>query len=489
MSNESGCRLTLAVCIAVAIAGVSTGCKQRETTPTAAAPTASDAATANARSENMQLISDAYLFGYPLVLVDVTRQVSTNVADASGGEKAPINQFNHKREFPDYTFTDVVSPNADTLYSLAWLDLSKEPMVLSVPDMGKRFYMMEMMGAWTDVFASPGSRTTGTGKGDFAVVGPGWKGTLPEGLKPIQSPTNLVWLIGRTQTNGKSDYAAVHAIQDKYRLVPLSAWGKPYQAPANVPVAADVDMKTPPPEQVARMDAATFFGRLNRLMQDNPPAAADAPALERFAKLGIAPGKPFDAAALDPAVAAALDEGMQAGRDKLIAETKTPRGKEVNGWTIMPPNVANFGTDYNARAVVALVGLGANLPADAIYPHAVVDSEGQPLNGANRYTMRFAKGQLPPVKAFWSITTYNEKQTFIQNPINRYAIGDRDKLKFDPDGSLTLYFQKDSPGQDKESNWLPTPEGSFNLFMRLYWPDQAIVDGTWKMPPVERVKQ
>ncbi|MGO4221389.1 DUF1254 domain-containing protein [Lysobacter sp. TAF61] len=488
MSSLPFRRLMLATAVSVVMAATVTACKKTETAPTATSPAATDAASDAAHKANVDLVADAYLFGYPLVLVDVTRAVSTNVADASDGEKAPTNQFLHKREFPDYTFTDVVSPNADTLYSIAWLDLSKEPMVLSVPDMGKRFYMMEMMGAWTDVFASPGSRTTGTGKGDFAVVGPGWKGTLPEGLKTIQSPTNLVWLIGRTQTNGKSDYKAVHAIQDKYRLVPLSGWGKPYQAPTGLPVAADIDMKTPPPAQVASMDAATFFGRLNRLMQDNPPSAADAPALERFAKLGIAPGKPFDAASLDPAVAAALDEGMKAGREKLIAETKAPRGKEINGWTVLPPNVANFGTDYSTRAVVALVGLGANLPSDAIYPHAVADSDGQPLNGANRYTMKFAKGQLPPVKAFWSITTYNDKQAFIQNPINRYAIGDRDKLRFDPDGSLTLYIQKDSPGKDKEANWLPVPEGSFNLFMRLYWPEQTIVDGTWKMPPVERVK-
>ncbi|HEY5852052.1 MAG TPA: DUF1254 domain-containing protein [Lysobacter sp.] len=488
MSDTSVLRLMLAASVAVVLAATVSACKKTETAPTTSTAAPAEGASADARKANVDLIADAYLFGYPLVLVDVTRAVSTNVADATDPQKAPINQFNHKRAFPDYTFTDVVSPNADTLYSVAWLNLSKEPMVLSVPDMGKRFYLMQLMGAWTDVFASPGSRTTGTGKGDFAIVGPGWNGTLPPGLKALQSPTNLVGLFGRTQTNGKSDYKAVHAIQDKYRLVPLSSWGKPYTAPTGLPVVTDVDMKTPPSEQVASMDAATFFGRLNRLMQDNPPAAADAPALERFAKLGIAPGKPFDAAALDPAVAAALDEGMKAGHEKLLAEVKAPRGKEINGWTVMPGNVANFGTDYSARAVVALVGLGANLPSDAIYPHAVADSDGQPLNGANRYTMKFAKGQLPPVKAFWSITTYNDKQNFIQNPINRYAIGDRDKLKFDADGSVTLYIQKESPGKDKESNWLPVPEGSFNLFMRLYWPEQAIVDGTWKMPPVERVK-
>jgi len=479
--------------MALSFACLAAGCKPDKATSAAdnAAPgqpaTPVVQAPAMTRAEQVQLISDAYLFGYPLVLVDVTRQVSTNVA-ALTADKAPMNQVLHKRAFPDYTFTDVVSPNADTLYSVAWLDLSKEPMVLSVPAIKNRFYMVELMGAWTDVFASPGSRTTGTDKGDFAVVGPNWKGDLPDGVKAIQSPTDLVWMIGRTQTNGKADYKAVHAIQDQFGLVPLSAWGKPVTKPADVPVDASVDMKTPPPAQVARMDAATFFGRLNQLMQDNPPAAVDAPALARFAKLGVAPGKPFDVASLEPDLASALEEGMQAGRERLLAAAKAEHGTEVNGWTIMPNNVANFGTDYVTRAVVALVGLGANLPDDAIYPHAVADSEGQPLSGANRYTMHFAKDQLPPVKAFWSVTTYNDKQNFVRNPIGRYAIGDRDALKRDADGGLTLYFQKDSPGKDKESNWLPVPEGSFNLFTRLYWPEQAIVDGTWKIPPVERVK-
>ena len=496
MHPHPSSRVALAAFITLSFSCVLAGCKPHEGTrvvdnpapATAATPTAATAqAPAMTRAEQVQLISDAFLFGYPLVLVDVTRQVSTNVAAATA-DKAPMNQLAHKRAFPDYTFTDVVSPNADTLYSVAWLDLAKEPIVLSVPAIKDRFYMVELMGAWTDVFASPGSRTTGTDKGDFAIVGPSWRGDLPAGTKAIQSPTNLAWMIGRTQTNGKSDYKAVHAIQDQFALTPLSAWGKPATKPAAGQVDASVDMKTPPPAQVAKMDAATFFGRLNRLMQDNPPAAADAPALARFAKLGIAPGKPFEVATLDPSLASALEEGMQAGREKLLAAAKASHGTEVNGWTILPGNVANFGTDYTFRAVVALVGLGANLPSDAIYPHAVADSEGQPLSGANRYTMHFAKDQLPPVKAFWSITTYNDKQNFIQNPIDRYAIGDRDALKRDADGGLTLYFQKDSPGKDKESNWLPVPEGAFNLFMRLYWPEQAIADGTWKMPPVERVK-
>src|SRR5262245_16146842 len=205
------------------------------------------------KEEALAIGEDAYVFGYPLVLMDITRSVMTAVPKVEE-RKAPINQFLHLGTFPDPTFTDVVSPNADTLYSTASIDLTNEPIILSVPEMGNRYYLMQMMDAWTNVFASPGTRTTGNGKGDFAIVGPGWKGQLPQGVKEIKSPTNMVWMIGRTQTNGKGDYDAVHAIQKQYALTPLSAWGKNYQAPESVPVERGIDTKTPPVEQVARMD-------------------------------------------------------------------------------------------------------------------------------------------------------------------------------------------------------------------------------------------
>ena len=236
------------------------------------------------------------------------------------------------------------------------------------------------------------------------------------------------------------------------------------------------------------MDAATFFARLNALMKDNPPAAADADAMKRFAAIGVAPGKPFDPAKLDPAVAKGIERGCHAAREKIVAEAKKPLGNTVNNWSVMIDKMGRYGTDYLFRSIVARVGLGSNLPEDGVYPITRVDAEGKPLTGANRYVIRFAKGQLPPVDAFWSVTMYNSKQAFVDNPINRYAIGDRDKLKFDDDGSLTLYVQHESPGKDKESNWLPAPKDEFNLVMRLYWPKKEILDGTWKPPAVERVK-
>lgn len=431
-----------------------------------------------------EIATDAYIYGYPLVLMDMTRQVSTNVPQ-SGENAAPINQLGNKRTFPDDTFTTVVSPNADTLYSFGFLDLAKEPMMLSVPEMGNRYYLMEMLDAWTNVFASPGTRTTGNGKGDFAIVGPQWTGKLPAGVKELKSPTNLIWVIGRTQTNGKEDYPAVHAIQDQYKVTPLSAWGKAYAPPDNTAIDKNIDMKTPPVEQVAKMDAPTFFARLNNLMTDNPPAAEDADAMKRFASLGIAPGKTFDKNRLDPAIAKAIEEGRKDAQGKIIADAKKPHGTNINGWEFMK-NLGRYAKDYLWRAVVALIGLGANLPEDAVYPRATKDAAGQPLNGTNRYEVTFPKGQLPPVDAFWSITMYNSDQFFVKNPINRFAIGDRDKLKFNEDGSLTVYIQNDSPGKDKESNWLPSPMDSFNLFMRLYWPSKEILDDKWQPPKIER---
>jgi hypothetical protein len=279
------------------------------------------------KEEALSIAEEAYIFGYPLVLMDVTRSVMTAVPRVDE-RKAPINQFLHMGKFPDPTFTDVVSPNADTLYSSAWIDVSREPMILSVPAMGNRYYLMQFLDAWTNVFASPGTRSTGNGKGSFAIIGRNWKGQLPDGVKEIKSPTNIVWLIGRTQTNGKDDYAAVQAIQRQYALTPLSAWGKNYRAPDSVPVENGIDTRTPPVEQVARMDTPAFFTRLNALMKDNPPVAADAPAMKRFAQLGIAPGKPVNLREHDVAVAEGFQQGVRNAQARIAAEAQKTHGKK-----------------------------------------------------------------------------------------------------------------------------------------------------------------
>lgn len=432
------------------------------------------------KQEKKQVAQEVYIYAYPLVLMDVSKRVMA--------AKAPVNTFHHMRAFPDHTFTDVVSPNADTLYSSVWLDLAKEPIVLSLPAMGKRYYLMPMLDAWTNVFASPGTRTTGNGKGDYAITGPNWKGDLPKGVTNIKSPTEMVWMIGRTQTNGKADYAAVRKVQDQYRLTALSAFGTP-SAKTKTPAAAPApgaDTKSAPVDQVAAMSAESFFSRFASLLPGNPPLKDDGPMIEKMKKLGIVPGQPLDLKKLDAASANGVKEGAKAALEGIVAAARKGGGGLKNGWTIHL-DIGTYGTEYPKRALIAWVGLGANIPEDAVYPLTRVDADGKPLNGANRYVLHFDKGQTPPVNGFWSLTMYNDKQFFVENPIGRYAIGDRDTLKLNKDGSLDIHIQHESPGKDKESNWLPAPKDGFNLVMRMYWPKKPVLDGTWVPPAIKRV--
>jgi len=422
-----------------------------------------------------ELGTETYIFGFPLVLMDVTRQVFES--------KSPINQLVHTRSFPDETFTAVVSPNADTLYSSGFLDLSKEPLVLALPDVGDRYYLMQLLDAWTNVFATLGTRTTGNRKQNFVITGPGWKGKLPDETPVIQSPTNLVWIIGRTQTNGTADYSAVHAIQDQYRLFPLHALGYPYPFEKCVLVDPKIDTKTPPLEQVAAMDPVTFLNRLCALMRNNPPSDADAQIMRGLISAGIVPGKSLKFANLNRFVARGIESGCRSGFQRIAKETKTEHGRVVNGWEFSE-NLGRYGTRYLWRASVAMFGLGANLQEDAVYGRATIDGNSRRLSGANRYVVHFPNGQLPPVNAFWSLTMYDDRQFFVANPIHRFAIGDRDHLKFNSDGSLTLYIQHDRPEPDVESNWLPAPAGNFNIIMRLYWPKKEIIEGSWAPPGI-----
>jgi hypothetical protein len=432
------------------------------------------------------MAEEVYIYGYPLVLMGVTQKVMTNVP-APGAGRAPLNQFVHQRAFPTPESKDVVWPNADTFYSIAWLDLSLGPLVLHVPDTRGRYYLMQMLDAWTNVFAAVGKRSTGTQAGDFAITAPDWPGQLPPGVQEIHAPTNLVWIIGRIQTNGRADLAAVNALQDQIKLIPLSAYGQPYSPPREVPVVPGVDMQTPPGTQVARMPAATFFPTLAELMKTNPPSPLDAAILQTCAAIGIVPGREFDPRQLKPNMVKELDAAIKLAQEK-IAVRAQHLGTVENGWVVMRRKVGAYDRDYLQRAAVAFSRLGANLPADALYPATAVDGEGQPLTGTNRYVLHFPPGETPPVNAFWSVTAYDGDGFFVPNPIHRYAIGDQDRLQFSPDGSLDLFIQHDSPGKDREANWLPVPPGPFHLVMRLYWPKAAALTGHWQPPAVTRLK-
>ena len=447
--------------------------------------------TANAKladDEMLEIATEAYLYAFPLVLTEVTREIGTN-CDAPGNDGrmcAPMNQFVHVPAFPDASFTDVVRANADTLYSTIFFDLTKEPLVFHVPDSGGRYYLLPFLDMWSDVFASPGSRTTGTQEQTFILAGPKWDETPPSRIDVIRAPTNMGWMIGRTQTNGKADYAEVHKFQAGLTSVPLSAWGKNYTPPKGL-VNSKVST-VPPVEQMEAMDAATFFARFAELMKDNRPHFNDYPILNRMKQIGIESGKSFDIAKTSPQIQKALKNGASMGLEKIRAGISIA-GVKVNNWTMIQPPIGTYGTDYFRRALIAYGGLGANVVEDAIYPMALTDMDGIPFDSSKMYQLHFKKDEIPPVRAFWSLTMYNDRQFFADNQINRYALGDRDELRFNDDGSLTLYIQRESPGKDKESNWLPTPKsGGFSMNLRLYWPKTEALDGTWKPPAVKRVE-
>jgi hypothetical protein len=431
-----------------------------------------------------EIAHDAFIYAYPLVLSDVTQRVGKNVAEPKG-VSAPINQFGHLRAFPDPSFTIVVRPNADTLYSSLAFDVSKEPLVISIPASGGRYYLLPFLDMWSDIFTVPGTRTSGNGAQTFAIVGPHWQGHLPAGIEEYRSPTAGGLLIGRTQTNGVADYAAVRKFQNGMKAVPLSAYGKAYTPPKGT-VNPKQDM-SPPPDQIDKMDAATFFGLFAEAMKQNPPHANDYPMIDRLKRIGIEPGKSFTFSAAPKEV----QDALKAAPSDALAEIKAAWGRSgilENGWRTNMTAIGTYGADYLHRAGVAYGGYGANVIEDALYPTAFADADGHPFSADKRYVLHFDKGQTPPVRAFWSLTMYDAQQLFTENPISRYAIGDRDKLAFNPDGSLDLFIQSASPGADKESNWLPAPKsGAFTMNLRLYWPKAEATNGSWSPPPVRRL--
>jgi hypothetical protein len=429
---------------------------------------------------------DAYIYFYPLISMDVTRRQFTNIEPGKEFGKGPMNMFVSVPEYPPANFKGVVRSNFDTLYSIVWADLTKEPMVVSAPDTSGRFYLLPMLDMWTDVFASPGWRTTGTQAGSFLLTPPGWAGTVPSDMTRINAPTPFVWIIGRTKTDGPPDYDAVHKIQAGYKITPLSQWGRP-PAPAEVKIDPTVDMKTPPKVQVDAMPADKFFGYAAELLKVNPPHLTDEPMIARLKKIGIEPGKSFDLGKADPVVRNALATAPEEGR-QLMAWKYPTLARVVNGWTMNTDTMGVYGNYYLKRAIVAQFGLGANVPEDAIYPTNLADDTGRPLDGSNKYTVHFEKSALPPVDAFWSITLYDSDGFQVANPLNRFAVSSWMPFRYNADGSLDLYFQNETPGADKEVNWLPAPKGQFNLTMRMYAPKSEALIGKWNPPPVMRAQ-
>jgi hypothetical protein len=435
--------------------------------------------------QQKRLAAEVYVYAYPMVLTDVTREVQA--------AKSPPNTFLHDRRVPDATTADVVDPNADFFYTQAWLDLAKEPVVLSMPDTRDRYYLIALLDAWTNVAASLGKRTTGTDKIDFAIVGPRWKGTLPPGVSEVHSPTELAWLFGRLQTNDRSDHAAIAKIEEQMRLTPLSAWGKraakgkgerETKGTAAAP-AASVDTRTSPRDQVAKMSASAFFTRFASLLPGNPPAKEDTAMPDKLKALGVVAGQPFDTTRLEPLAMRSIDEGARTALEAIQRAAQGSGSGDVrNGWAI-DRDLGRWGVDYGKRAVSAWRGLGVNAPEDAIFMSAHFDGSGRRLDGAHRYVLHF-DAKTPPVDGFWSLSLYDDARRFVANPQNRYNVASTDNLRTNADGSIDLYIQNAAPSKDQEANWLPAPKGSFNLILRTYWPKPEVVDGRWVPPGIKR---
>jgi hypothetical protein len=428
---------------------------------------------------------EAYHYLYPLVLMDVTRRFSTNhPPGAARPGFGPHGMFHHMRKFPTTGFNEVVRTNFDTLCSLTWLEL-RDPYVISVPDTQGRYCVLPIYDMWTDVIAALGTRTLGSGSAHFAIVPRCWRGTLPGGMERIEAPTTHVWAIAQIQTYGPKDYGAVHNIQDGYVVTPLSQWGRSVEPRAEkIDPAADVH--TAPKDQVAAMSPTTFFNYAADLMTIDVPHLTDWSILARMHRIGLEPGRPFRLKKAPAAVQAGLAVVPEEGRRQMIEKLPT-LVRVANGWQMNTDSIGAFGNCYLKRATAAMDGLAALPSEDAIYPVNVSTAEGAPVIGENRYVMRFRKDELPPTRAFWSITMHDREGFPVRHPFNRLTIGDRDALTYDPDGSLAIYIQNERPSENKVSNWLPSPVGPVGITMSLYSPRPEALDGRWVPPSLQRV--
>jgi hypothetical protein len=441
------------------------------------------------KDQVIDLAREAYIYATPLIYMDVTRVISP----------IPDNCLHHSHVFPDHTFRQVVAPNNDTNYSLAYLELGDEPVVAELPDTHGRYYVFPVLDAWTNNFALPGKRTTGTGAQKYLIAGPRWQGMVPEGLILIQSPTSLAWIIGRIQVNSPKDQQqVVSPLQEQFVLKPLSTWlsggdwkaslsEKPQHKLYGNFVPADIQ-ETSVVRIVQNLAVEDFFNYFNALLTDNPPAEADSTLIGRIAAINIGTGKHFSLSTFDKETQEALKR-VPADVYQVFDQHSE---KEYFGKVTCDSaaKLGDFKTDYNHRALVAYAGLGALPPEEAVYYSYYTDKAGEPLHGKHSYRIHFEQGQLPPAQAFWSYTIYGKDRYLVDNPIKRYAIGDRNNLKYNKDGSLDLYLSNHSPGKEKENNWLPAGGDTFNVTVRIYIPTAAFLEdhSVWNDPKPEKLE-
>ncbi|WP_233234511.1 DUF1254 domain-containing protein [Bordetella sp. LUAb4] len=475
---------------AVRVAPAAPAARAVPATPVAPAAPAADLDPREART----IAADGYLYAYPLMVMDVTRRIQTNIVDPDTrlGNGAPLNRFTHMARLPDALLHDIgPTPDIDVLWSSLWFDVAREPLVIEVPDAKGRYFMMMAADMWSDVFAAPGTRTTGGGAHAYAIAARDWNGKLPRGIELLRAPTSSGWLHVRIALEGTTDLAAAQAFQADFKAMPLSSWQKKGATPQ--PGKYDVALpRRPADEQVVAMSAEEYFAAFAELAGRYPPHDNDTPIVQRLRRIGIEPGSRFEFKRLPAAMQAAIKEGVQAGQ-ALVRSPAEPRAGNV-GFVMPLKRRGSYGTDYALRARSMRAGYNpapwvAALSDDMIQVRADTDSEGRLLDGTFRYEIRFDRRQLPPVLSFWSIALYNDREALLDNLGNRHAVRMRDKINVAEDGTATIYLQYDAPVAERTRNWLPAPQsGHFSLVLRLYWPQDAAVEGTWRPPRIRRLQ-
>ncbi len=439
-------------------------------------------------STKVALVTQAYLYGYPMMTMDYTHKISSNVASDNGMGKGPINQWGNMHLFPKAGFTEVVRPNLDTYYSVIYADLEKNPLYLHIPAT-ERYYLMPILNAHGDVIKSVGSRTTGQGAIDIAFVGPNYSGKIDEDLTVIRSNTNLNWMLGRVAVKNNEDgKAEIANFQSKLIARPLSERNnKNYVNPKGI-INTDYLNKVPM-DEVDNKDITTYLNEVMELMVKNPAYKSDALLLEKLKNIGFEAGGKFNINQFNSETQK-LIENVPANVQKLFEKmtANPPKENLQNGWNVITSGLGEYGTEYFLRAYVTKIGYGANQSVDAIYPNSAVDSDGNSYNGSNKYVLHFDADHMPPVNGFWSLTMYDKKGFLVDNAIDRYNLGGMKDLAYNKDGSLDIFIQANAP--DKlVSNWLPSPQSGeeFELTFRMYYPKENVINRTYIMPGVKKV--
>jgi hypothetical protein len=451
---------------------------------TATSPTSDSAPPFDWHSEYAYALGVlALIYGFPLVYGAATRYKWVTIPqDPAHVPYAAVNHFWHAPNVLDATYQDGGCPNNDTLYSVAWVDLSDEPIILSHPDMEDRYFSFELSAMTSDNFDYVGQRTTGSKAGSFLIPGPGWEGEVPDGVTAVApSPTPWALCLGRTLVDGQDDVPVVNEVMKRYSLTPLSLWG---QADPHVPERRDV---------LAPIDVASDplgpWKTLNAMLAENPPPAEHGILLQQFASVGIGPG--LDIEEQPDVVKDSLARALGAGMKLLPAQFLSGDwATNINGWRYPPPTEGRAGDDFLRRgAELWRAGFGETPPPEAVYLVCREDADGKPLSSDGRYELSFSGEDLPPVDSFWSLTMYKADMNLVPNPVDRYSVGDRTPgLVKDDGGGVRLSIQNAEPAADRRPNWLPCPaEGTWFVILRLYRPRPEVINATWMCPPIRRL--